>query len=666
MADEIEGIVTRISADTEDFDTKIESATKKGEDFGKGMESVAKIGLAAVATAAVAAAGAIAAMTAKGIENVSRLNDIATAAGVAVEDYQALEAAFGLAGISSDQTKNALLKLNETTGEVRSGNAAAAASFTKLGLDIEELQKLPADERMAQIADAIAGVGDSADQAKIATDIFGKSGGELLAAFAEGGAGIRDTKRELKDLGIAISTIDAKKVDMAGDALDRMGGIVSGIANRFAVELSPAISTFVDMLIDGAKESGGFGDGIKTASDIAVKAIAFVMNVFSGLKRTVEIVTVGIAHAFGDLWIGIKQTAQEFLIWISTKLNKLPGVNIDTSGFKESIADLQKDRELMSQSFQDLTLEPLAGDEFLRRVEERKKSYDDEANAKIAAEKKKKAAMDAIKGGKDGKEEDPEKGYQEYLKDLKKREEVTEAHYKYMADVKNKFDADQFNLQNATEEQRMAAELARIEQHEAQRKAIADAAYNANAVSKSDYEARITQIEQDSVAARAALTEIERQQKIAAFTGMFGDLSAAMQVGGRKMFEIGKAASIASGLLSAHESIMSAYAAGSKIGGPWTGAAFAAAAGIAQFANLKRLSSVSYGSTSAGGGGSGGGGVQSGTATQQAAPAQQAAPRQINNFSIIGDSFSRGQMVELAERMAKGAKDGIEYRFAGA
>lgn len=664
MANEVEGIVVEISADARQFTATLNDAANQSDDFGRRAASAAKIGLAAFATAAAAAATAIAGLTAKGIENVSRLNDIATAAGVAVEDYQALEAAFGLAGISSDQTKNALLKLNETIGEARSGNSAAAASFAALGLNIEELQKLPADERMAQIADAIAGVGDSADQAKAATDIFGKSGMDMLAAFADGGQGIRDTKKELKDLGITISTIDAAKVDAAGDSLDRMGGIVSGISNRFAVELSPAISTFVDMLIDSAKESGGFGDGIKTASDIAVKAIAFVMNIFSGLKRTVEIITVGIASAFIETWLSIKSKAYEMVISISEYLNKIPGVNIDTSGLKKSndemLAQLQASRDSFGQVF----LEPLAGDVYLEKVAARKAADESAAQAAIDAEKKKSEAIKKIKtGGAGGEQEDPEK-----LKDaaFKKIEEQMQREIemeKTKAAALKAFNDDQYNLQNATDEQRRAAELARIQQHEAQRKAIADTAYANDQISEEQHQARITQIEQDGNAARKALTDLEREQKLSATSSMFSGLAALAQTGGKKMFDIGKAFAISSSIIDSYGAFSKAL--NSNIPFPFN---IAAAAGVlAQgLANVQRIRSTSYGSTSASGGGSGGGGVQSGTATQSASPAAQNSPRQVNNISIVGDTFGRGQLIDLAERMSKGVKDGIEYRFSGA
>ena len=82
------------------------------------------------------------------------------------------------------------------------------------------------------------------------------------------------------------------------------------------------------------------------------------------------------------------------------------------------------------------------------------------------------------------------------------------------------------------------------------------------------------------------------------FAADFGGFSAHS----RKIFEAQKAAKTAQILLNIPESVSNSYAAGTKIGGPIVGAAFAAAALATQLGQLKSIQSQSFGGGSVAGG----------------------------------------------------------------
>lgn len=82
--------------------------------------------------------------------------------------------------------------------------------------------------------------------------------------------------------------------------------------------------------------------------------------------------------------------------------------------------------------------------------------------------------------------------------------------------------------------------------------------------------------------------------------GIAGNLASLMNSSSRREFEIGKKAALATAIIKGIEAVQSAYAAGSKIGGPPLGAAFAATAAIATKANIDQINAQQFG----GGGGS--------------------------------------------------------------
>ncbi|MBR2691775.1 MAG: tape measure protein [Aquamicrobium sp.] len=127
----------------------------------------------------------------------------------------------------------------------------------------------------------------------------------------------------------------------------------------------------------------------------------------------------------------------------------------------------------------------------------------------------------------------------------------------------------------------------------------------------------------------------------------------------KTFFALEKAAAIARALISARQSVVDAYAFGTKLGGPVLGAAFAGVAAAAQAANIASIASTSYGGgggvSSAGGGGSG-----------EIAPADDlgrpvSTPTRQVYISLQGDEnmlFSKKTVRQLLEHVNDALKDG--------
>jgi len=130
------------------------------------------------------------------------------------------------------------------------------------------------------------------------------------------------------------------------------------------------------------------------------------------------------------------------------------------------------------------------------------------------------------------------------------------------------------------------------------------------------------------------------------------------------MFNLNKIAALSEGVLSLRESIMGAYKVGSTIGGPPLGAAFAAAAGAAQLANLQAIASASFGG-GGGRGGSGGGGAtpvfQANPVTNlPAQPEQQRSEQSAIQIIFQGDIYGWDDYIQ--EKVVEGVKDAVENR----
>lgn len=130
--------------------------------------------------------------------------------------------------------------------------------------------------------------------------------------------------------------------------------------------------------------------------------------------------------------------------------------------------------------------------------------------------------------------------------------------------------------------------------------------------------------------------------------GNIEKITDAMGLQGEEAFNIQKALGIARAVVSGGESIVHSFNAGTAIGGPPVGFAFAGIAAAATAAQVAAIASSSYQSKTVPN--MGGGGAS--TTAAPAAPARASA-----NVTLVGNSFGRDQVRELLEQIADYGSD---------
>ena len=662
MAEIVGDVAVRVGADTSGLTRGMADADKSMKQMSLSAHAAGTaIGMLA---AEVIKAGAQLAfsLTTKGFEAVDALDKMAAKSSASVKSMQSLTFALGEAGISTEQTQMAVKKLNVAIGDAQGGNKTAQATFEKLGLSVSELSAMDADQRMAAIADAMAGYGNAADKASIASDIFGaKIGPDLAASLGLGGDAIRQASADLDAMGLSMSDIDAAKVAAANDAFSRAGMVVDGISNKLAVEFAPLLEAISKSFVEAGKEGGGFGNMVQSAVQATIKVVAFLANAIDGIKRIGVAVSDSLIYGFAM----IEETFNKVALGIVSAMDIIPGVDL-TSNIVALEAKVKQSQSVMAQAAANMRKQfetPLAGDVFLKYAEDAKKASEEGAAAAIAA-------RNASKGGDAAAPAIDKQAAADAAKlEAKKAALAAELEAELWAEGEKQSQKDalaregiakelaMFDERFKTKEEKLAESLARENE-------IIAAAREQGVISQEEADARELQAmlahegELSEIADAAAKQRADKEkaaaaQKVADIQKMFSNLTTLMNSGSRKMFEIGKVAAIANALISARESIVSSYAAGAKIGGPVLGAAFGAAAGIAQFANIQAIRSQSFGgggsvgSTSmptaninAAATGTGGGSVASG-------------PSQRSNVTLVGDYFGREAVIGLLHEAFK-------------
>ena len=280
-----------ITADTSQAERSIDDLKRAIADIDK-VGNLAAKGLAAITAAGAAMAYAIG----SSIQSVGELNDAANALGMSAQNLKYLQQSAQLAGIGADELNSSLRRLQANLGDALiKGTGPAVDAMRRLGVSLEDVVDLPADQQMKRIGEALQQIPNPAERSALAMDLMGKQGPKLIAA-AEA---MDRIKERTKELGLALSDLDIKILDQAGDSMDELGFIIKGAVTKAAAALAPYIIAVVEEIRNSIKEAGGFEvilGKVRDAIELAAKAAAVLATFFVATR-----LTAGIMAAVGAM-----------------------------------------------------------------------------------------------------------------------------------------------------------------------------------------------------------------------------------------------------------------------------------------------------------------------------------------------------------------------------
>ena len=268
--------------------TGIGDAGKKG--FGKASREmeIANAKLAkfarrakiAVGVMAAAAAAVGIAMVKSSLKTIDEQAKLAASLRTTTASMQVLARAADLAGVSQGEVSQATIMMTKSLSQAAQGTGPAVKALQALHLSATDLAKLPIDQKMIKIQDAIQKFIPAAEQAAVASQIFGARAGLIFTRIDS--ATLRQATKDVKDFGVAVSEKDAAQIQRTNDALSRMGLLWRGISNQLAVAAAPALQAVADAFASFGKVTGPLGRAIKTLFNhlgeiVSIAAVAAAM-----------------------------------------------------------------------------------------------------------------------------------------------------------------------------------------------------------------------------------------------------------------------------------------------------------------------------------------------------------------------------------------------------
>jgi hypothetical protein len=220
------------------------------DDFSKTFSRIAssitplKVGLASLATAAATLAGGagIAALTKAAADDMDQMSKLQDRLGVTTETMSKLTYAANLADVSFEELKTSLQFMLRNTAEAAAGNEGMRKTLDDLGISFEKIRNQSPDEMFYTYAKALEGIENPAEKAKIATELFGRSGAVMLQMLKDGTDGLAELSKEAERFGAVISQQAAYNAAEFNDSLTRIGSALKGVRNALVEQFLPYLT----------------------------------------------------------------------------------------------------------------------------------------------------------------------------------------------------------------------------------------------------------------------------------------------------------------------------------------------------------------------------------------------------------------------------------------
>ena len=243
----------------------------------------------AMGTKMMAVGGAITAPLIGAAKVFSSMGDdmakMAARTGVSVENLSELGYAADQSGASLEVLEGGVRNMQKMLANAAAGGKSASDALRKIGLTAASLADLSPDQQFKLIADKLANIQDPAARAATAMAIFGKSGTQLLPLMANGAAGIEQLQQRARELGLTMSTEDAKAAEVFSDAMSDMWKTIKMAAFTIGAALAPTLqeaAQWITRTVKSAtewikKNQGLIVSVFKIAAGVVAAGAAFVV-----------------------------------------------------------------------------------------------------------------------------------------------------------------------------------------------------------------------------------------------------------------------------------------------------------------------------------------------------------------------------------------------------
>ena len=255
MAMEIFRLIGSVFVDTEKADESIQKTDEKAGSLGQtllnGVGTAAKWG-AGIVAGATAAAGALVGVATDAAGAMDAIDKGSARVGISKQAYQEWSYVLGQNGMDIGKMEVGMKTLVAALDGAAAGTDSAVAKFDALGLSIYDSNGKLKDQEtmMSEAIYALANMENGTEKARLATELFGKSGVEMMPMLNGGAEGIADLTQRAHDLGLVMSDEAVTAGVVLGDTMDDVKQSFGALGNQLGVGFMPIIQSILDLILE--------------------------------------------------------------------------------------------------------------------------------------------------------------------------------------------------------------------------------------------------------------------------------------------------------------------------------------------------------------------------------------------------------------------------------
>lgn len=257
--DEAEKSLSKTENGFEKVGKKFASVGGKVSKFGGNVSKVGAGLTKAVAGGVAAVTGGVAAVTkfaesaASAADNIDKMSQ---KIGVSRQAYQELDFICSQSGMSVDTLQSGMKTLVSAMDKAASGTKANVEQFDKLGVSVTNADGSlrSQEEVMWEVFEALQGMSNEAEKARLASQLFGKSGTELMPLLNGASGSIEEMKKKAHDLGLVLSDDAIDAGVKLTDTMDQAKRALSTVGLTLGTELIPYVQKGAEYVIEHMPE----------------------------------------------------------------------------------------------------------------------------------------------------------------------------------------------------------------------------------------------------------------------------------------------------------------------------------------------------------------------------------------------------------------------------
>ncbi|MFJ3487979.1 phage tail protein [Leifsonia aquatica] len=171
-------------------------------------------------------------------------NALQRIAGGTKTEVSGLAGAMKLAGVNSDQVMGSLTIFSKNLGNAAGDADKASAMNAKLGTSFLDAagQVKPMSDILPGLADKFQAMPDGAEKTALATQLFGRSGAQLLPFLNKGSAGIAELTTQAGKMGLVLDDVSGKIFSNAKVSTRNYQTAIQGLQVQLGQNLVPVLT----------------------------------------------------------------------------------------------------------------------------------------------------------------------------------------------------------------------------------------------------------------------------------------------------------------------------------------------------------------------------------------------------------------------------------------